>query len=885
MKRAFLCAVTVLLCVAASAAADEAAVATRVLDLERGSFRAFMGWRTVTLVNADGQTERLREPPFKGVSDADRKPVPVRESLPPAPGWAGVGFDDSDWVVIRSPAAVRTGLEWQLVCLRGAFLVDDPARVGPLTVAARFHGGVRVLVNGAELTRAFLPKGEVGPWTLADAYGEEAGLRPDGKPYLSGDAKDKALARRMGARVRTVSHAVPAGMLRKGLNVVAIEVHAAPVRAAALTYGRRRGRGAPALWPRAAVLHATVEAGSTAGLTPNAGPLPGLHCAVIAPTQTVCAWDYAHPSERPRPIRLESAANACCSGRVLVSSSGAIKGLTASAGNLTHENGSARLPASAVRVRWAEPARYATSWLPAGRFDGLSGDPPAEVAPTAPPRTSDVPASAAVPVWVTVRVPPDAAPGNYAGALTIKAESPAAEQVVPIRLKVHRWRMPDPADFTTANFICQSPDTVSAFYKTPLWSEKHLTCIGKSLKLLGEIGGRVCVLNLVAGAHGYGNTESMVLWVRKDDGTYDYDFTPAEKYMDAFAAAGGKPWVVQVNVWMFSGDTPSRPKWPPQSVTVVDRAGRRLDPLRQPPFGTAENEAFWRPVLVALGERLIKRHWWDVTRLGWLDYCRAPHKSIADVAVKIWPDVKWIKHSHSPQNNFYGVPVTINSWVWGAGGLYNPDRLAPWGRRPTYPAAGRLNYPRPWDRSTTKGFLSLGIPRWGIACSRPGLYAASPLMRSRIFSESALQGNLLGIGMVGGDFWPLPAPRGRRRTLCTGQGGVTATNNTLALLSPGPDGAVASERFEMFREGVQTAEMIIYLRKAVLAGGLGADLVKRINVLLDSRARDILRNQNPVAYGPRRDPGTWLTAECMNRRRRNADLLALADEAAAGPGK
>lgn len=858
-----------------------------VLDLERGSFRSFMGWRTPTLVGPDSQPLPLREPRRPDLKEEERLPVPLRESASPAAHWSAPEFDDSEWVRIRGPASVQhNGLDWNRVYLRGSFVVTDPAQVRALRLRVRYHGGVRLLVNGTELARAHLPAGEMRSDTLAERYPEEAYLRPDGRLYGAKDGQDKALVERLLARERALPAAdtdglpVPANLLRKGLNVLAVECHAAPV--SLLAYDAPSADASPdrAVWPHAGVIAARLDCAATDALVPNTGPAPGISIGNVSPCATLSVWDYVPLGATQRPVRLVGAANGIFSGRVILSSAETISGLKAMASDLVQVGGQRRIPASAVWIRWAEVATPDKVWGRANGFDRLLADPPAAVKPSAAGPGGALPA-AVVPVWITVRVPAAAAPGDYAGSVAIAARgSEAFSFTVPLQIRIHAWKVPDPPDFTIVNNMLQSPDSVAQYYQVPLWSDKHFALLGKSLDVLHQVGSRVCNLNLIAGMHGYGNRESMVKWVKQDDGTFAYDFTVAEKYMDVYARTCGKPRFLQVNVWAFPGDNPAKPKWPPESVTVVDRDGKWLENRLQPPYGTPENEAFWRPVLTELRRRLEQRGWFDVTRIGWLAYQSGPDKGIVDVARNIWPDGKWMKNSHQASKNFFGMPVVCNSAVWGVGALYDPDCETRWRQRPVYAAAGRLAYPRPW--TTGAEDILVGIPRWGASFVRPGLYGQSSLMRYRTMAEATLQGNIRGMGQIGGDFWPLPiGTKGRLDTICTGQGAVTPRVNTLAMCSPGPDGAIFNERLEMFREGIQIYEALVYLQQALAAKRVGDELASRIGVLLDERARSQLHNHNPLPVGPGNDPGHWMTRELTDWRRSDGELLALAGEVAA----
>jgi hypothetical protein len=858
-----------------------------VLDLQRGSFRAFLAWRTSSLVSADGKLKPMLEPKGRNMKQADRRPLPIQQSAGAPANWTSPHFDDTDWPRVRGPAAIQSSQGWDRVWVRGAFIVSDPAKVRDLKLELNYFGGVVVYVNGAELVRANLPNGELKPRTFAERYPDEAYVRPDGKIY--GRRDGAKFADRMKSRVRRLAGegdgvAIPPKMLRKGINVIAVRSVGAPVAEVATTAKHADTRWRSPLWPHGGVLQARLVAAAPDGLTPNVRPRPGVSICNLSPVETVFAWDHALPCEELRPVRLIGAKNGAFSGRVLLSSSKAMRGLKAAATDLTARGGAGTIPADAVQIRWAAAAEHGRTWVPAGRFDALLDKPPAEV----PVRRITLrrakvqpPAATVQPVWITVRVPADAVAGEYKGRGTI--EVGGATFAVPVAIKVHDWTVPDPQDFFIVNNTYHSPETEARYYKAPLWSDRHCDLMEQSLRILKQVGSRICILNLVVKAHSQGNSESMVKWVKQADGSYKYDLSVAEKYMDVFAKACGKPRILQINAWGFQGPNDAKPQWPPEGVTVVDTNGKRLDDLQQPPYGTPENEAFWRPVFAELRKRLEERGWYDVTCVGWLNYCNDPPKKMVDVVKNIWPDAKWIKNAHGRSRGFVGskgsMPVKYTAWVWGAGALYNPDCKTIWAKRPIYYPDGRKAYPRPWK--SLGGQVRLGIPRVGVAFTQPGLYDNASLVRCRTIPEAILQADIHGIGMVGGDFWPVPTSRkGRFQPLCDNRGGVGPRNNTMAFIAAGPEGPVFSERLEAFREGIQTAEAIVLLQKALDAKAVGGDLVRRIEALLDERARQYLRNCTPTPKGASQD-STWMTMEATNWLGSNEKLFALVAEVAA----
>jgi hypothetical protein len=140
------------------------------------------------------------------------------------------------------------------------------------------------------------------------------------------------------------------------------------------------------------------------------------------------------------------------------------------------------------------------------------------------------------------------------------------------------------------------------------------------------------------------------------------------------------------------------------------------------------------------------------------------------------------------------------------------------------------------------------FPRSGGPATRRPLYHSSALSLHRTIMEAAFQANFSGLGRTGADFWPVLGREDRQKS--TGKRSRTLTARypesnwnqlsmdtaTEALLAPGPDGAVPTERFEMLREGVQECEARIFIEKALLGNKLDTATARKCRALLDERA-------------------------------------------------
>jgi hypothetical protein len=145
-----------------------------------------------------------------------------------------------------------------LVCVRGRFLVNDPAAAG-LTLYVAYRGGVVVYLNGKEVARRNLPEGKLTIDSLAEIYPLDAYTTADGKAidyHAAAKSKD-----RCDLRIRKLDGlALAPELLRKGVNVLALEVHRAPVNEGFVAVPDRW----KAHWAHAGLVSVQLKAGEVA---------------------------------------------------------------------------------------------------------------------------------------------------------------------------------------------------------------------------------------------------------------------------------------------------------------------------------------------------------------------------------------------------------------------------------------------------------------------------------------------------------------------------------------------------------------------------------------------------------------------------------------------
>jgi hypothetical protein len=781
------------------------------------------------------------------------------DTLPPDPGWAAPGFDDSGWVRV-SGAPFASWSHWEKVaaanvgfiychhsslalaqlCLRGRFLVEDPAQAGALKLSVKYRGGVAVYVNGQELTRQHLPKtGSLSADTPAEMYPPEAYYTEEGflpKGY-GGKGSDSP---RLQLHLRDLEVEIPAALLRKGTNVLALSLHRSPLPRD--VFDKLKPMKEDRLyctWDACGLYSARLESSASATVGANArrpARLQGWNSSVLA---TDTDLDWGDPLEPLQPIRIVGTRNGSFSGKLLVGCDEELKELKASVTALAGP-GNAVIPASAITLRFAVPD------LPRGpahanRLDSLAERPPT-VAPVRrkEPRGNWVrilpgePApvyGAVAAVWATVRVPAEAQPGTYRGTLTVGASG--GERKAPLEVEVAGFTLPEPRDDHTFVELVQSPDTLALEYGVPLWSGAHWRLIEKSLSLTAQVGARTCYIPLISGSN-LGNEQSMVRWVKQGGTHYGHDFSVMERYLDLVAKHLGKSTLVCVYAWdnfleggQFSGDLKYEPKTTREDrlayqgkgpeVTLLD--GARVGKLALPQYSEPEAKPLWEGLARELLARMKQRGLETNLLLG-LATDATPAPAVVEFWKDLMPGVPWASHAHSFRDKIQGVPVAYASAVW-------PPRFIP------YEGPSRLGWKNPrlmtqFARDVTE---------------------LNPLTVFRLIGEHNVGGDQRGFARFGADFWPVIRNAKGEWTarVCEAYPKANWRNLNIkcALLGPGPDGPVATARFELLREGLQECEARIALEQALGEGKLSPDLAARCKEVIAERNHAIVMGLSP----------------------------------------
>ena len=307
------------------------------------------------------------------------------------------------------------------------------------------------------------------------------------------------------------------------------------------------------------------------------------------------------PDVEPRTAcRLTAWRGERVSAQLLVWSAQPVERLVCTAGVLTSDEG--RLPESAVRTRFV---RYVMS----DEFAcGCCKRKPQDFAAVLTADMLDERPSLALeactvrPVWITVDVPQDAAPGLYRTPVTVACDGD--EQRLELAVEVTGRTLPAPSEWRYHLDLWQHPAAVARVEGTEMWSDAHFEALRPVMKPLADAGQKVvtATLNKDPWNHQcFDAYEDMIHWTKRADGTWVYDYSLFDRWVGLCAGEGIDR---QINCY-------SMLPWN-NELHYYDAAADRIVEVRANP-GTPEFEAMWGPFL-----RDFEAH---LDAKGWLGKC------------------------------------------------------------------------------------------------------------------------------------------------------------------------------------------------------------------------------------------------------------------------
>lgn len=217
-----------------------------------------------------------------------------------------------------------------------------------------------------------------------------------------------------------------------------------------------------------------------------------------------------------------------------------------------------------------------------------------------------VPAGRKQPVWMTVSVPSDARPGKYSGKLTVTSSNAKARSLN-VELTVADHVLPPARDWAFHLDLWQNPYSVARYENVPLWSEAHFEAMRPVMRMLAEAGQK-SVTTTIMNRPWNGQTEdafgSMVTKIRRIDGTWLYDYTIFDRWVEFMFSLGIDR---QINCY-------SMIPWALQ-FDYIDQATSSPATFQAAP-GSEEYNEYWGAFIADFARHLKAKGWFEKTMIA-----------------------------------------------------------------------------------------------------------------------------------------------------------------------------------------------------------------------------------------------------------------------------
>lgn len=208
--------------------------------------------------------------------------------------------------------------------------------------------------------------------------------------------------------------------------------------------------------------------------------------------------------------------------------------------------------------------------------------------------------------WISIRVPQQVKAGRYTGTVTVKNGDVALSELK-LTINVKNRTLPVPSEWAFHLDLWQNPYAVARYYDVEPFSEKHFDLMRPLMKQYADAGGKVITASIMHkpwNGQTYDAFESMVTWLKKADGTWYFDYTVFDRWVEFMMSIG-----VRKQISCFSM-VPWR-----LSFQYFDQASNSFKYLNAKP-GEAAYEEFWMTMLKSFARHLREKGWFDITHIA-----------------------------------------------------------------------------------------------------------------------------------------------------------------------------------------------------------------------------------------------------------------------------
>ena len=266
-------------------------------------------------------------------------------------------------------------------------------------------------------------------------------------------------------------------------------------------------------------------------------------------------------------------------------------------------------------------------------------------------------------LWLTVQVPQDAKAGTYKGYVELDMNGKATKYSYTV--KVLDRTLPAPAEWAFHLDLWQNPYAIARVHNVELWSKEHFDVLRPYMLKLASAGQKAITATLIDrpwDGQTFDPFGSMVTWIKKADGTWLYDFTIFDRWVEFMMSCG-----INKEITCFS-----MIPWK-LSFRYYDQATHSHKHINCAP-GDEAYAQFWGGMLSAFAAHLKEKGWFDKTFISMdersLQQMQAAIKVIKDHAPGLKISMAGNYHAEIEADIF---DYCLDIFAYGA---YTPELIA-----------------------------------------------------------------------------------------------------------------------------------------------------------------------------------------------------------------
>ncbi len=232
------------------------------------------------------------------------------------------------------------------------------------------------------------------------------------------------------------------------------------------------------------------------------------------------------------------------------------------------------------------------------------------------------------PVWLTISIPETAYTGNYNGTIKVFADK---EYDLKISLNVIDRTLPSPKDWSFQLDYWQHPAAIARVHNLKLWSDEHFEQMRKYYTMLANAGQKIITAAIVDepwGHQTYDDFPGLIQWTKKKDGTWHYDYSLFDKYIDFVMSCGIKE---RINCY-------SMVPWK-IAFKYYDEKFEK-DTVFKEAIGTPAYNKYWGTMLKDFTKHLKEKGWFEITTIAMDERPMKAMKSVIALLKTIDPNWK-----------------------------------------------------------------------------------------------------------------------------------------------------------------------------------------------------------------------------------------------------